>query len=146
MIERSEAGRCPWTHRKAATVAGFVCLVLTLTPGCNHQTNGPALAPDGLAQENSVEWVTDPESSSPQPQFLAVVLRGDGDFTVGADFPSGSYESPGGRRRERACTWSRLIAGPDGSLRVLQSGGGPGIQRVNIAPSDRLFRSSACQP
>ena len=123
-----------------------MCLVLSLTPGCNHQTNGRALAPEELSQENSVEWVTDPESSSSQPQFISVILRGDGDFTVGADFPSGSYESPGGRRRERACTWSRLIAEPDGSLRVLQSGGGPGVQHVRIAPSDRLFRSSACQP
>ena len=146
MIEASESAGIPWTYRKAATVIGCVCLVLSLTPGCSHQTNGHALAPNELSQVNSVEWVTDPESSSPQPQFISVILRGDGDFTVGADFPSGSYESPGGRRHERTCTWSRLIAEPDGSLRVLQAGSGPGVQRVHIAPSDRLFRSSACQP
>lgn len=146
MIEGNEPGRGPRTYRKAVTVSGCVFLVLSLTPGCNHQTNGHALAPGELSHEKSVEWVTDPESTSSQPQFLRVVLRGDGDFTVVADFPSGSYESPGGRRNERACTWSRLIAEPDGSLRVLQSGGGPGVQHVRIAPTDRLFRSSACQP
>jgi hypothetical protein len=146
MIEGAKASRGPRTYRKAVTVSGCVFLVLSLTAGCNHQTNGLALAPEELSHEKSVEWVTDPESTSSQPQFLRVVLRGDGDFTVVADFPSGSYESPGGRRSERACTWSRVATEPDGSLRVLQSGGGPGIQRVHIEPSDRLFQTSACQP
>ena len=129
---------------RAASVISLL-VMLCATSGCGRQTPGNARAPDELEQEKSVEWVTDPEANSAQPTFLRVVLRGDGDFAVGADFPSGSYKSQGGRGG-RACTWSRLKSEPGGSLKVLQSGGGSGVQHVDVSRSDWLFRSSACQP
>jgi hypothetical protein len=144
LTEGSAAEGIHWNSCKAVSVLSLA-VALVLTTGCGRQTAGNARAPDEVQQENWVEWVTDPESNSAEPIFLSVVLRGDGDFTVGADFPSGTYESPG-PRGERACTWSRLVSEPDGSLQVLQSGGGPGVQQVNITRSDLLFRSSACQP
>ncbi len=144
MTEGFAAGRVHPASSKAANIISVMAM-LALTSGCVRQTAGNARAPDELEQARSVEWVTDPEANSAQPTFLRVVLRGDGDFTVGADFPSGSYESPGGRGG-RICTWSRLTSEPGGSLKVLQSGGGPGAQRVNVSTSDRLFRSIACQP
>ncbi len=129
---------------KTASIIG-VLVMLAIISGCGRHTAGNARAPDELEQEKSVEWVTDPEANSAQPTFLSVVLRGDGDFSVGADFPSGSYESQGDRGG-RACSWSRLTSEAGGSLKVLQSGGGPGVQQVNVSTSDRLFRSIACQP
>lgn len=129
--------------RTIAASVGF--LLIALTPGCSVETTGDARAPGYAVQGNWVEWVTDPESNSNQPEYVAVVLRGDGDFIVGKDFPPGTYESQGGRG-QRACKWSRLGSGPLGSKRILESGEGVDMQRVEIGRTDQLFRSSACQP
>lgn len=136
---------CHWHAGRNAAVLAGLCLTFAMTLGCSHQTAGAPRAPKELPQANWVEWVTDPESSSQEPRFIRVLLRGDGDFAVGSDFPSGSYESSGGRGG-LTCRWYRLATKPDGSLRVLQSGGGPGFQRVQIGTGDFIFRSSTCQP
>lgn len=127
------------------TAACTVLLPLALTLGCSVETAGEASAPSDAAQSNWVEWVTDPESNSHQPKYIKITLRGDGDFIVGNDFPPGTYESQGGRGG-RACTWLRLGSSPAGSQRILETGSGEEIQRVQIAQSDQLFRSNACQP
>ncbi len=127
------------------SIAAVLLLLVTLAPGCSRVTTGDVRSPGDVLQHNWVEWVTDPESNSFQPKFIAVVLRGDGDFSVGLDFPPGTYESQGGRGG-RTCSWSLTGPNPAGSQQALQNGKGAGKQRVQVGESDVRFRSHACQP
>lgn len=117
-----------------ATVAIFVIIVAV---GCEAAAPQDSITfSDRPPQTPRVEWVTDPETA----KMLSVVLYGDGEFLVGAEFPAGLYESSGGPR----CKWSRQSLRPDGSFGEVQSGGGPGVQRVDVQAADLLFRSAGC--
>jgi len=114
-----------------------IAVLLTVVGGCGvHKPQDSAAFTYQPSQTPEVEWVTDPETS----RMLSVVLYGDGEFLVGADFPAGLYESLGGPQ----CKWSRQSLRPDGSFGDLQSGGGPGVQRVDVQTEDLLFRSDGC--
>lgn len=81
-----------------------------------------------------VEWVTDPETA----RIISVVLPGNGEFLVGADFPAGRYHSSGGHN----CKWSKQSLQPGG--RVMHSGTLGGT--VEIEATDLSFRSESCSP
>lgn len=85
-----------------------------------------------------MKWETDPETG----KLLSAVLFGDGEFLVGADFPAGLYESAGGP----GCNWSRHALRPDGSYGAVQENRGGGDQIVQIAATDLVFKSDACNP
>ena len=128
-----------------ARSVGFLCLVLASAAGCSQQTTGELRAQGDPPNEKRVEWVTDPEGNSPDPEFISVLISGDGDFVVGADFPPGLYKSQGSRDGAR-CTWFRVATDPKGSFQVLESGQGSGSQRVTVESTDELLRSSGCLP
>lgn len=122
-------------HDRALPVS--IAALLIVVVGCDvHTPQDSAASTYQPSRTPKVEWVTDPETA----EMLAAVLYGDGEFLVGADFPAGLYESRGGPR----CKWSRQSLRPDGSFGEVQSGGGPGIQRVDVQAADLLFRSAGC--
>lgn len=115
----------------------FIAVLLFIGVGCGvHKPEDSTAFTYQPSPTPRVEWVTDPETA----KMLSVVLYGDGEFLVGADFPAGLYESRGGSR----CKWSKESLSPDGSFGEVQSGGGPGVQRVNLQAEDLLFRSAGC--
>jgi hypothetical protein len=126
-------GSCEHEHPLPACVAVLLIIVV----GCGvHTPQDPITFTYHPSHTRKVEWVTDPETA----EMLSVVLYGDGEFLVGADFPAGLYESPGGP----LCQWNRQSLRPDGSFGELQSGGGPGVQRVDVQAADVLFHSAGC--
>ena len=115
----------------------FIAVLLFIGVGCGvHKPQDSAASTHQPSRTPEVEWVTDPETA----EMLSAVLYGDGEFLVGADFPAGLYESRGGPR----CKWSRQNLRPDGSFGEVQSGGGPGVQRVDVQAADLIFRSAGC--
>lgn len=114
-----------------------IAVLLFIGVGCGvHKPEDSTAFNYRPSQPPRVEWVTDPESA----EMLSVVLYGDGEFLVGADFPAGLYESGGGPR----CKWSKESLNPRGSFGEVQSGGGPGVHRVAFEAEDLLFRSAGC--
>jgi hypothetical protein len=124
-----------YVHDRALPAS--IAVLLFVGVGCGgHKPQDSTALTYQTSQTKRVEWVTDPETA----RMLSVVLYGDGEFLVGADFPAGLYESLGGTR----CKWSRQSLRPDGSFGEVQSGGGPGVQRVEVQAADLLFRSAGC--
>ncbi len=119
--------------------ASLVVLVAGVLSSCTRSVAG--VASISASNPPSVEWVSDPEASD---TLIAVTLRGSGQFHVGADFPSGIYQSNGSAGRS-PCTWRRVTAGP-GDRRAVESGIGDGLQRVVIEPTDSTFLTSSCLP
>lgn len=110
--------------------------------GCTVDIIGSAL-PQSDSVGHAVEWVTDPESDS--KGLLAVTIRGDGEFLVGADFPPGIYIS-GGSRPGSVCIWQRLSRHPMGSRTVVAAGSSLDPQIVVVLPTDTSFTTQSCQP
>ena len=118
-------------------------LILPTSASCALSVNGIARPAADSFQYPAVEWSTDPEGQA--EEFIAVVMRGDGRFQVGRDFPSGTYQSAGSRPG-LACRWRLSSTVPDGRARILAFGGGPGPQQVTINSDDSEFESYFCQP
>ena len=110
--------------------------------GCTVDITGSAL-PQSYSVGHAVEWVTDPESDS--KGILAVTIRGDGEFLVGADFPPGIYMS-GGSRPGSVCFWQRLNRDPMGSPTVVAAGSSLDPQTVVVLPTDAIFATQSCKP
>lgn len=126
------SGTCEHERALPACIA-----VLLIVVGCGvHKPQDSTAFTYQPSRTPEVKWVTDPETA----KMLSVVLYGDGDFLVGADFPAGLYESHGGP----LCKWNRQSLRPDGSFGEVQSGGGPGVHRVDVQAADLLFHSAGC--
>jgi len=126
------------------TLVGFFygCLCV-LVAGCVIHSSGSGRPVPNLAVGKSIEWVTDPEADS--RGFVSVTLRGDGIFIVGADFPIGTYISPGGRQGS-TCEWRRIAMNPGGARWVVESGNGRGPQTVIINSTDLGLETDFCEP
>lgn len=127
--------------RRAITSIAILWAASTL-PGCTVDITGSAL-PSSDSVGNTVEWVTDPESDS--KGILAVTIRGDGEFLVGADFPPGIYTSEGSRPGS-VCAWQRISRDRLGSRTVVGAGSSRDQQTLAVLPTDSIFATWSCKP
>ncbi|WP_421845152.1 hypothetical protein [Mycobacterium sp.] len=135
------AGRAAFAVAVAALVAGTLSACLG-TGGKPAVPSRPLRSSEGSRLPPIYPGTTVSIPPSSEPAEPVSTIAGDGTYQVGTEIQPGTYRSEAGR----SCRWWRLSGLDGGSSDIISNGSGPGLQVVQIAPTDVAFATDSCPP